>query len=163
MDRSALASVALRLLTGRFSRQKQSHKISFSNAALQRRQKATAKRWHNRRVFRRTMRIAAVACAIATVSLSVLLISSYRSYARLVDERLTHGYLTSRAGIYAAPRTLRTGQKLTRDGLAVALRRAGYIESDAVSEVWNGSFRVEDSRNRDQAEQSRNARLRLFA
>src|SRR5688572_6134353 len=144
MDRSALASEALRLLTGRFSRRKQSPKNSFSNAALQRRQKATAQRWHNRRVIRRTMRIAAVACAIATVSLSVLLISSYRSYARLVDERLTHGYLTSRAGIYAAPRTLRTGQKLTRDGLAVALRRAGYIESDAVSEVWNGSFRAED-------------------
>ncbi|HEX5705065.1 MAG TPA: PBP1A family penicillin-binding protein [Pyrinomonadaceae bacterium] len=145
MDRSALASGALRLLTGRFSRQKQSPKISFSNAALQRRQKATAQRWHNRRVFRRTMRIAAVACAIATVSLSVVLISSYRSYARLVDERLTHGYLTSRAGIYAAPRTLRAGQKITRAGLAVALRRAGYIESDAVSEVWNGSFRVEDA------------------
>ena len=164
MDRSALASVALRLLTGKFSRQKQSHKFSFSNAAvaqivnlrarklttcatqkLQLRQKATAKRCRNRRVLRRTLRIAAVVCAIATISLSVLLIRSYRSYARLVDERLTHGYLTSRAGIYAAPRTLRPGQKLTRDGLAVALRRAGYIESDAVSEVWNGSFQVEDA------------------
>jgi penicillin-binding protein 1B len=145
MDRSALASMALRLLTGRFSRQKQSHKFSFLNAVLQRRQKATAKRCRNRRVLRRTMRIAALVCAIATISLSVLLIRSYRSYARLVDERLTHGYLTSRAGIYAAPRTLRPGQKLTRDGLAVALRRAGYIESDAVSEVWNGSFRVEDA------------------
>lgn len=168
MDRSALATVALRLLTGRFSRQKQSHKFSFSNAdlqvaqivdlraaipnsrdcateKLQLRQRSTANRCRNRRVFRRTLRIAAVVCAVATISLSVLLISSYRSYAQLVDERLTHGYLTSRAGIYAAPRTLRPGQKLTRDGLAVALRRAGYIESDAVSEVWNGSFRVEDA------------------
>ena len=63
----------------------------------------------------------------------------------IVDERLTHGYLNSRAGIYAAPRTLRPGQKLTRDGLASALRRAGYVESDAVSEVWNGSFRLEDA------------------
>jgi penicillin-binding protein 1B len=145
MDRSALATVALRLLTGRLSRHKQSHKFSFSNAVLQRRQQAIAKRCRNRRVLRRTLRIAAVVCAIATISLSVLLIKSYRSYARLVDERLTHGYLTSHAGIYAAPRTLRPGQKLTRDGLAVALRRAGYIESDAVSEVWNGSFRVEDA------------------
>src|ERR687891_2314173 len=143
MDRSALASSASRLLTGIFSRQKQSHKFSFSNAVLQRRQKATARRCRNRRLLRRTMRIAAVVCAIATISLSLLLIRSYRSYARLVDERLTHGYLNSRAGIYAAPRTLRPGEKLTRDGLAVALRRAGYIESDAVSEVWNGSFRVE--------------------
>jgi penicillin-binding protein 1B len=144
MDRSALATVALRLLTGRFSRQKQSHKFSFSNDALQRRQKAIARRCRNRRLLRRTMRIAAVVCVIATISLSFLLIRSYRSYARLVDERLTSGYLTSRTGIYAAPRTLRPGQKLTRDGLAAALRRAGYVESDAVSEVWNGSFRVED-------------------
>ena len=166
MDRSALASVASRLLTGIFSKQKQSHKLSFSNAKLRvaqivnlrtrklttcatdvlhRRQKTTARRWRNQRTLRRTMRIAAVVCAIATISLSFLLIRSYRSYARLVDERLTHGYLTSRAGIYAAPRTLRPGQKLTRDGLATALRRAGYVESDAVSEVWNGSFRVEDA------------------
>ena len=164
MDRSALATVALRLLTGKFSGQKQSHKFSFSNAdvaqivnlrprnltsgapkTLQLRQRFTAQRCHQRRVLRRTLRIAAVVCTIAIISLSVLLIKSYRSYARLVDERLTHGYLTSRAGIYAAPRTLRPGQKLTRDGLAVALRRAGYVESDAVSEVWNGSFRVEDA------------------
>jgi penicillin-binding protein 1B len=160
MDRSALASVALRLLTGRLSRQRQSHKSSFSNAELhvaqianvrvateklQMRQRSTARRCRNRRVLRRTLRFAAVVCAIAIVSLSFVLITSYRSYARLVDERLTHGYLTSRAGIYAAPRTLRPGQKMTRDGLAVALRRAGYVESDAVSEVWNGSFRVEDA------------------
>jgi penicillin-binding protein 1B len=85
--------------------------------------------------------------AVVTVSLSVLLIKSYRAYSRLVDERLAHGYLTSRAGIYAAPRTLRVGQKLSRDGLAGMLRRAGYVESDEVSEVWNGSFAVrgEDS------------------
>lgn len=145
MDRSALASAALRLLTGKVSRQKQSPKLSLSNTVLQRRQKVTAQRCRNRRVLHRTLRIAAVACAIATISLSVLLIKSYRSYARLVDARLTHGYLTSRAGIYAAPRTLRAGQKLTRDGLAVALRRAGYVESDAVSEVWNGSFRLDET------------------
>src|SRR5688572_23616072 len=145
MDRSKLASMALLLLTGRFSRQQQSHKFSLSNAVLQRRQKATSRRCRNRRLLSRTMRITAVVCAIATISLSLLLISSYRSYARLVDERLTHGYLNSRAGIYAAPRTLRPGQKLTRDGLASALRRAGYVESDAVSEVWNGSFSVEDA------------------
>jgi len=112
MDRSALASMALRLLTGRFLRQKQSHKLSFSNAMLQRRQKAIAKRCRNRRVLRRTMRIGGGIFAIATISFSFLLIKSYRSYARLVDERLTHGYLTSRAGIYAAPRTLRPGQKM---------------------------------------------------
>ena len=53
--------------------------------------------------------------------------------------------MTSRAGIYAAPRTLRAGQKLSPPGLAATLRRAGYIESDEASEVWNGSFSVTDS------------------
>lgn len=72
------------------------------------------------------------------------LIFSYVSYAKIVDARLASGYLTSRAGIYAAPRTLRTGQSLTRDGLIELLRRAGYIESDA-SDVWSGSFTAQEN------------------
>ena len=82
---------------------------------------------------------------LAVISLSAVLAHSYRSYAKIVDARLAHGYLTSRAGIYAAPRTLRAGQKLSPDGLAAALRRAGYVESDDASEVWNGSFSVADA------------------
>ena len=62
-----------------------------------------------------------------------MLVRSYRGYARLVDQRLARGYLNSRGGIYAAPRNLRRGQKLTRDGLALALRRAGYVD------VWQPS------------------------
>jgi penicillin-binding protein 1B len=76
------------------------------------------------------------------ISLCLFFVQSYRFYAKIVDARLARGYLTSRAGIYAAPRTLRPGQKLSRDGLAAALRRAGYIESEDASEVWNGSFVV---------------------
>src|SRR6185436_5674148 len=135
MDRSALASGALRLLTGGFSRQKQSPQPSLSNARLQVAQHRLARSWRNRRTLRRALRIATVVVTLATISISVLLIRSYRAYARLVDDRLAHGYLSSRAGIYAAPRTLRPGQKITRDGLAALLRRAGYVESDAVSEV----------------------------
>jgi penicillin-binding protein 1B len=52
--------------------------------------------------------------------------------------------LTSRAGIYAAPRVLRAGQKYSPAGLAMALRRAGYIESDTSAEVWNGSFSIQE-------------------
>jgi penicillin-binding protein 1B len=81
---------------------------------------------------------------LALVWFSAFFIHSYRSYAKVVDARLAHGYLTSRAGIYAAPRTLRAGQKISPDGLAAALRRAGYIESDDSSEVWNGSFSVRE-------------------
>jgi penicillin-binding protein 1B len=99
----------------------------------------------NRGRWRVFLRLTIATLVLALISLSAFFIHSYRSYAKIVDARLAHGYLTSRAGIYAAPRTLRAGQKLSRDGLAAALRRAGYVESDDASEVWNGSFSVNDA------------------
>jgi penicillin-binding protein 1B len=90
------------------------------------------------------IRLVVVVLAVATISAAVLFISSYRSYAKIVDARLAHGYLTSRAGIYAAPRVLRTGQKYSPAGLAMALRHAGYLEGDDAAEVWNGSFTIHD-------------------
>jgi penicillin-binding protein 1B len=90
------------------------------------------------------LRLTIASLALVLFSISVFFIHSYRSYAKMVDARLAHGYLNSRSGIYAAPRTLRAGQKLSPDGLAAALRRAGYIESDDSSEVWNGSFSVRE-------------------
>jgi penicillin-binding protein 1B len=102
------------------------------------------------RHFRSGVPNSKVRCAILTlllalISLSAFFLHSYRSYAKIVDARLAHGYLNSRTGIYAAPRTLRAGQKLSRDGLAAALHRAGYIESEDSSEVWNGSFSIADA------------------
>jgi penicillin-binding protein 1B len=82
--------------------------------------------------------------AILIVMGAAFLIHSYNSYSKLVDERLANGYLTSRAGIYAAPRQLRVGQTISRDGLVTLLRRAGYIEKNA-SDVWSGSFTAQAS------------------
>src|SRR5918911_5507464 len=89
------------------------------------------------------LRYTAASLLFAIISLIAVLVYSYYSYSQVVDERLAHGYLTSRAGIYAAPRTLRVGQTLSRDELIAHLRRAGYIETNA-SEVWSGSFRALD-------------------
>src|SRR5437660_2680479 len=91
------------------------------------------------------LRFAVTISSLALILVSGLLICSYRSYAKIVDARLARGYLISRAGIYAAPRTLRPGQRLSRDGLAAALHRAGYINGDDAGEVWNGSFSVNDN------------------
>ena len=55
--------------------------------------------------------------ALALVIGGDSLISSYKYYSRIIDARLASGYLTSRPGLYAAPRTLRIGQKLTRADL----------------------------------------------
>jgi penicillin-binding protein 1B len=64
---------------------------------------------------------------------------SYKFYSRIIDARLANGYLTSRPGLYAAPRVLQPGQQLSPEKLIHVLRRAGYIEATA-SDVWNGSF-----------------------
>src|SRR5258708_2037800 len=94
---------------------------------------------------RRKVRALLLTFLLALISFGAFLTHSCRSYAKVVDQRLARGYLISRAGIYAAPRTLRAGQKLSPNGLATALRRAGYIESEEASEVWNGSFSVADA------------------
>lgn len=85
------------------------------------------------------LHVIAVALVISLAAFIAFIVYSYNSYAKLVDARLASGYLTSRAGIYAAPRTLRVGQTLSRERLITLLRRAGYIESSA-SDVWSGSF-----------------------
>lgn len=73
---------------------------------------------------------------------TVTLIQSYRFYSSIIEARLASGYLTSRPGIYAAPRTISVGQKVTREDLIRVLRRAGYAETK-VSSVWSGSFKTE--------------------
>ncbi len=81
--------------------------------------------------------------AIALIAGGDSFLRSYKYYSRLIDARLANGYLTSRPGLYAAPRLIQPGQKLSRADLIKALRRAGYTES-AGSNVWNGSFRETD-------------------
>jgi transcription-repair coupling factor (superfamily II helicase) len=95
------------------------------------------------RVKRRFVRLGLVlfliACAIAADGVA----RSYRFYSHIIDARLANGYLTSRPGLYAAPRVLEAGQRLSREKLTAVLRRAGYLETNA-SDVWRGSFCVCD-------------------
>ncbi len=131
MDRSAFFFGTRRIFSSR-ARTKEDHHRTAGSA-------------RKRRRTRPWLRTLIGVFAAASISLGIFLIHSYRTYARIVDARLTHGYLSSRGGIYAAPRVLRPGQKTTRDGLAAVLRRAGYLEKDNASEVWNGSFLVLES------------------
>ncbi len=127
MNRSALDLAPLRLRATEFI------------AKVQRRKTFSPKRGHFSWPL---LHFVLITAAVFLVSLAGFLIHSYRAYAKIVDDRMAHGYLVSRAGIYAAPRTLRTGQKYSRERLAAILRRAGYVESDAASEVWNGGFAI---------------------
>jgi penicillin-binding protein 1B len=96
-------------------------------------------------VRRYAVRALRVICALAIVAVVVTAAAFaylYSHYSKIVDARLASGYLTSRAGVYAAPRVLRAGQRLTPERLGEALRRAGYVEGEA-SRVWAGRFKVE--------------------
>jgi penicillin-binding protein 1B len=92
------------------------------------------------RVVRLGFALFIIALAIGADSLA----RSYQYYSQIIDARLASGYLTSRPGLYAAPRVLQAGQKLSREKLVAALRRAGYLESTA-SGVWSGSFAITGS------------------
>ena len=78
-------------------------------------------------------------CVVSAIAAGDSLLRSYKFYSRIIDARLAHGYLTSRPGLYAAPRILQPGQKLSQENLIHVLRRAGYLEATA-SDVWSGSF-----------------------
>src|SRR5215213_5127808 len=110
--------------------------------------KRALKRLEAWRELRRKRRVVIYSILGATAFLLVagviFFIYSYNYYAGLVDARLKSGYLTSRAGIYAAPRTLRAGQTISKDNLIELLRRAGYMETNA-SDVWSGSFTARDN------------------
>src|SRR5215203_6521988 len=93
--------------------------------------------------FRRVLRVFGALTVAAVVVTAAAFAYLYIHYSEVVDARLASGYLTSRAGLYAAPRTLREGQSMTAERLADVLRRAGYVEGEA-SRVWSGSFKVED-------------------
>jgi penicillin-binding protein 1B len=90
-------------------------------------------------VVRRLVRLSLLVMVLALLLAGGALIRSYKNYAQIIDARLASGYLTSRPGLYAAPRVLQAGQKLSRDKLINSLRRAGYLETGA-SNVWSGSF-----------------------
>jgi penicillin-binding protein 1B len=89
------------------------------------------------RLLRFVVAFALVLCAAVLASI----IYCYNGAAETIDRRLASGYLTSRAGLYAAPRVLRAGQRFERERLIETLRRAGYVEQSA-SDVWSGAFRV---------------------
>ena len=68
----------------------------------------------------RCVRVGVVVLAIASTIGVGALVRSYRFYSQIIDARLASGYLTSRPGLYAAPRVLQAGQKLSREKLVVA-------------------------------------------
>ena len=65
----------------------------------------------------------------------------YLRYAAIVDARLADQSLQQPPGIYAAPRYVHVGLRLTPDELTERLLRAGYLTSEGASDFAAGNFR----------------------
>ena len=63
------------------------------------------------RVARRLIRLSVVVMIMTLILGGEALLRSYKYYSQIIDARLASGYLTSRPGLYAAPRVLQVGQK----------------------------------------------------
>src|SRR5215470_12416822 len=92
-----------------------------------------------RGIRNRIVSVVIVLALAVTMFAADAVVRSYNFYSQVIDARLATGYLTSRPGLYAAPRVLQAGQKFSVEKLVATLRRAGYVESQA-SGVWSGSF-----------------------
>src|SRR5208337_3671209 len=79
---------------------------------------------------------------IAAVALVVLSVSGwyYFKYQSIVDERLKQPIFASTAKIFAAPREVRPGQKLTVRLIANELREAGYSTDGAAQTSPLGTY-----------------------
>src|SRR5215213_5757525 len=64
----------------------------------------------------------------------------YQHYSSLVTQRVESGFWHSRGGVYAAPRRFRVGDRMSREGVIDALKRAGYVEDESPDGIFNGSF-----------------------
>ena len=79
---------------------------------------------------------------VAFIALVVLIVSGYYyfTYRRIVDERLKQPIFASTAKIYAAPREVRPGQRLTIRLIANELTEAGYSPDGASQLSPLGTF-----------------------
>ncbi len=87
----------------------------------------------------------AIVAIVATLGLLLMGITfSYYSakYKQVVDERLARPLFTQTPRIYAAPREVRAGQKLSARSIALDLRSAGYTESTSTSASRLGTYSV---------------------
>jgi penicillin-binding protein 1B len=121
------------------------------NSTRKKRVKVYVHRESKRRAFTRAAktccRIGVLVSTVVLATVAVLTYYSYHSFAALIDQQIAGGYFRSRAGLYAAPRIVEKGARLTKEQLATALQRAGYAPNMG-SNIWNGSFQMSEQRVR---------------
>lgn len=96
-------------------------------------------RWSRLRHLFLFLKIAVALLVIATAVAGYFTYTSYKAFAELVDRQIAGGYLRGHAGLYAAPRVIEKGARLSKEELVASLQKAGYV-SGSTSNVWSGSF-----------------------
>jgi penicillin-binding protein 1B len=89
---------------------------------------------------RKTLRVAFASMAAVVLVLIGIAAFYYYRYEKIVDKRLTQPLFATTAKIYAAPREVRVGQKLTVNAVAQELRQAGYSDSSENHASGMGRF-----------------------
>lgn len=90
--------------------------------------------------LRRFLTVFLIGFSLSLIVLVMISVYLFNIYAQMVDRRIASGFWHSRSGIYAAPHTLRAGQKLAPENLISLLRQAGYVEG-AETDFFNGSYK----------------------
>ena len=89
----------------------------------------------------RVLLICVAVCAIVVLTVGA---SVYFKYGSIVDKRLQQPLFTQTAKIYAAPREVRPGQKLSLRRITDELRQAGYTTQGSEKDSPLGTFRESD-------------------
>ena len=90
-------------------------------------------------------KVGAILLTAGFAVVAIVTYKSYNSFAQVIDQQIAGGYLRGHAGLYAAPRVIEKGARLSREQLVTSLQRAGYAR-DRASNIWSGSFQVSEDR-----------------
>lgn len=88
------------------------------------------------------LRVALIAAAVVALVFFSVGGYFYFKYKRVVEQRLNQPIFATTAKIYAAPREVRAGQKLSLQLLANELRMAGYTEDGSSQTSQMGTYRL---------------------
>ena len=86
------------------------------------------------------LRAAMVAFVLLAVSFTIVFSYFYIKYDRIIEKRFRTPVFANSAKIYALPRTVIDGEKITSKEIAADLRRAGYSDQEGESKL--GTFQL---------------------
>jgi penicillin-binding protein 1B len=99
-----------------------------------------------RRVLRILMRpYVAIPALVVLCLCATVLVYYWVVFSGRIDNLLQGEVFTRSAGIYAAPKQIRTGQNISQEDLIAYLRRAGYVERGQQAEVARGRYAIDGS------------------